>query len=258
MEISHSKIDQIHQQAFFVLILLFLIALPCTAPFFFNITPLLTALLIVNELIFWLFNIKTKNISNAYKGITTKMVLKKTLPFLFFYLIYLYGILISDKHLFDDLVQKLPFLIIPLVFAIQQPHVFSKQKIQILIWTFAVSCVVSFFILIGHAFILEEHHIDPYHYYYSNLSWRFHPTYISMIYLVAIMLLIFNCIKNNWNIKLQILTIFVSIILFIGILLLFSRSSILATILTFFVYFVYFIFIYFIFYPFFDRIFVFY
>lgn len=237
-----TKIDQFHQQTFFVLLFAFLVALPCTTPDFFNITPLITALFIINELVFLFLNIKTKTVKKAYQHLEGKTILRKTIPFLLFYLVYLYGILISDVYLFDNLVQKLPYVIMPIVFAIQKTDVLSAKKIKILIWTLTVSCLISLFILIGHAFVMEKQHFDLSHYYYSNLSWHYHPTYISMIYLISIILLIYNCIKNNWNIISQILTIFVTIFLFGGIVLLFSRSTILATILTFAIYFIYLLF----------------
>lgn len=237
-----TKIEQFHQQTFFVLLFAFLVALPCTTPDFFNITPLITALFFINELVFLFLNIKTKNVKMAYQHLERKTIWGKTIPFLLFYLVYLYGILISDVYLFDNMVQKLPYVIVPIVFAVQKTDILSAKKINMLIWTLAVSCLVSLIVLIGHAFATEEQHFDISHYYYSNLSWHYHPTYISMIYLLSVILLIYNYMEKNWNIISQILAIFITTFLFGGIVLLFSRSTILATILTIVIYFIYMLF----------------
>jgi O-antigen ligase len=112
----------------------------------------------------------------------------RLLSFTLFYLVYLIGMSYSTEYGYGwfDLEVKLSLLVFPLIFATSDLAVFTPSRAKNLLTLFIAGCITGALLLLGHAwFVTIPSGIrDPF--YYTNLSWYFHTSYIAMYYTFAI------------------------------------------------------------------------
>jgi O-antigen ligase len=85
-----------------------------------------------------------------------------------------------------DLQVKLSLLLFPVIFATSEQQIFSRSRIRILMGAFLAGCMLGSMILIGHAWLVNVRLEVPDPFYYSNLAWYFHPSYLAMYYSFAV------------------------------------------------------------------------
>jgi len=102
--------------------------------------------------------------------------------FSFLYLFYVAGLIYTTNFHYArlDLGIKFTMLLFPLIFATSDESDYRRELPGMIIKGFAIGCIAISFILYGHAlyYSFVNHSKDAF--YYSNLSWFFHPAYLAM------------------------------------------------------------------------------
>ena len=104
-----------------------------------------------------------------------------TLSFVSLYVLYILGMLYTTNYSYGwiDLGMKSSLLIFPVIFATSDFQ-FSKRETWLILKVFAAGCIAGSLLLIGRAFYFSEFLSQPGGYYYTRLSWNFHPGYYAM------------------------------------------------------------------------------
>ncbi|HTX88330.1 MAG TPA: O-antigen ligase family protein [Bacteroidales bacterium] len=194
-------------------------------PVYGRILPALIALLTLNWLLeaYWL-----KSVPGLFKE-------KERLALLAFsalYFLYLAGLLWTSDfpYAWFDLEVKLSLLIFPLIFATSPWPLLTGKESGNLIRIFALGCLTGTLILLGHSIYLSAVEHLPDAFYYSNLSWHFHPSYLSMYLALAVSNILYGFIVRR-TVKGRIrITIHVLMLLWLTtfIILLSSKAGLLA------------------------------
>jgi O-antigen ligase len=121
-----------------------------------------------------------------------------TISFVSLYVLYLIGMIYSTDYSYGwfDLEVKLSLFIFPVVFATSDPGIFTISRSRLIFGSFIAGCLVGSLILLGHAWIVNERSGLPDPFYYTNLSWYFHASYLAMYYIFGIVLTLYFLIKN--------------------------------------------------------------
>jgi O-antigen ligase len=108
--------------------------------------------------------------------------------FSFLYLFYLVGLVYTTNFQYarEDLETKFSILLFPLIFATSGFPLFSKKEWWIILRVFAAGCIAGSLLLIGRGFYNTFFLHQPGSFYYTGLSWSFHPGYYSMYLTFAI------------------------------------------------------------------------
>lgn len=154
-----------------------------------RLTPVFIALLLLN----WLLEGDFKN--------KFQIVFKNRLALLFiaFFLIHVVGLAYTenmDSGLFD-LQVKFSLLIFPIIF-VSRP--FNREQIKNMFWAFVIGSIVCSFILLTRAvytyFIFDENN-----FFYLQLSFFTHPSYIAMYFNLVIAWLMLGVFKKEQDSK---------------------------------------------------------
>lgn len=168
---------RIHQKIYFICCLLLVFLLP--------VFPKLVPAIIFIQMINWA-------VSGIYLTTIPKLLKEKwriiTLSFASLYILYLIGMLYSTDYVYGwfDLEVKLSLLVFPVIIATSDPTIFNYSRIRAFFGFFIGGCVTGSLVLIGHAWIVNERFGVPDSYYYTNLSWYFHASYLAMYYTFGI------------------------------------------------------------------------
>lgn len=168
---------RVHQEIYFICCLLLAFFLPV----FPNILPSIIFVMIVN----WV-------VSGIYLTTIPQLFKEKwrflTLSFASLYLLYLLGMLYSTDYAYGwfDLEVKLSLLIFPVIFSTSDLNIFTLSRSRLFFGSFITGCLVGSLILLGHAWIVNERLNIPDPFYYSNLAWYFHSSYLAMYYTFGI------------------------------------------------------------------------
>jgi hypothetical protein len=208
----------------------FTFALPFSTPSFtlsgthcyFNITPILTALFLVN----WLVEADFKAKYNRVK------TMKLTYPFfavISFYLLYIIGITYSSNLDFakTDILLKVPFFVLPLVILTLNSTIWKPKTSHNLLFTFAVGNLLVLCIsLINSAVHCEEGlSITCFHYYRASLF--FHPSYASMYYCFSFVIVLYFLLTRQLHSWKKVLAWIMFLLFSAEIVLLDSRTGLL-------------------------------
>jgi O-antigen ligase len=111
-----------------------------------------------------------------------------TLSFSLIYLLYLAGLLYSSnlKYGWFDVEIKLSLFIFPLLFSTLDKDTFDQPKIRIIFTMFILGCLSGSIILLSRALYSKLMYNTENSFVYSNLSWSFHPSYLSAYLTFAI------------------------------------------------------------------------
>lgn len=178
----------IHRRIFFGCCL----ALVFFIPVFGRVLPPIIAFMVLNWLVEGRF---IRNFSQFFKeSFRWKTFLLSSLFLLFFL-----GMTYSSNRQYGwfDLEIKFSLILFPLLFSTIDDSLDRKQIKRILI-AFVAGCFTGSIMLLIHAFqsYSETGRMDPFA--YTNLSWYFHPSYMSMYLSFAISILLFFIIEQ-WN-----------------------------------------------------------
>ena len=217
-ERTKMKRKEIHIKSYFVLCALFALFLPL----YKNIEPLFILLLLIN----WAIESKSSEKILFLKS-------KYLLLFVSFYLLYLVGMLWTENASFGwlDLTEKLSILIFPLIAPRLEANL-DKEKLSKILIAFVTGCFIATLVCITHACYMWFNYSENY-FYYAKLSVFFHPTYLSMYILLAIVVLFWEYfIKTDINKRKLIVLLLISWFWFF-IILLQSKAGIIIASLVF-------------------------
>jgi O-antigen ligase len=199
--IDPEKRKHVHRRIFYYLVL----SIAFFIPIYGRILPPLIFFLFLN----WL-------IEGSYIK-TLPMIWKEkkrsaVFAFSFLYLLYLVGLSYSSNMDYGwfDLEVKLALLIFPLVFATSEFPVFARQEAGTVLKVFVAGCISGSILLLGRACYNSVFLHQPGAFYYSGLSWSYHPGYYSMYLAFALsnilyFLLIRQTIKGPGQLSAHIL-----------------------------------------------------
>ncbi len=231
METTESKFDQVipqgkgrrafHRKVFYLLCLVLAFCIPIHP----KIIPPVAALMVLN----WLIE---GNYIRVFHQLLRDELRFRTLAFGFIYILYLAGMLYSSNTAYGwfDLEVKLSLLLFPLIFATSDTGSFTASGFRYILIAFVAGCFTLSVILILYSFVHYYLNGVPEAFYYRNLSWYFHPSYIAMYFTFGIAILIRSLISDRrltwrWDIlRFALVSWF-----FFFIILLSSKAGILVT-----------------------------
>lgn len=194
-----------------------------------RIVPFIIFVMTINWITEW-------NFKERFIKVIKEKDRKYTLILILLYVLYLSGLLYSENfnYAFFDLEVKLSLLIFPLILSTSGEGLFNKNYFQKIFSAFISGCSVTFIVLITRSFTgyLAGR---PDSFYYTALSWHFHPSYLSMYFTFAIAVL-FRYLLGNYSVlrvlnRVVIITIIVLFELFV--FLLSAKAGIIAMIFVF-------------------------
>lgn len=169
--------QRIHQKIFLITCLLL--------AFFLPVFPRLLPSIIVIMAANWLTSgIYLKTVPQIFKERWRLL----TLSFASLYLFYVVGMLYSTDFAYGwfDLEVKLSLLAFPVIFGLSDLRIFNYERTRLLFGSFLAGCFAGSLILLFHALIANERWGVPDAFYYTNLSWYIHPSYLAMYYTFGI------------------------------------------------------------------------
>ncbi|MDD4847377.1 MAG: O-antigen ligase family protein [Bacteroidales bacterium] len=174
------------------------------------------------------FDFKTK-----WKRLKENRLLTPFIIFAFLFLLYVVGMTYSTNIDFGvtDLILKAPILFAPLIIFSMDIKQWDFQRRKFLLLSFIVGCIIMTFISLFHSYSLLDNGWGIHNFLYTSTSCWFHPSYISMFYCFAILLITFFLIKFSPS-KFEIITaFFIKALLITEIVLLSSKSGYLSLML---------------------------
>ncbi len=170
--------------------------LSCAVAFLIPVVPRMVPLGIVLLTINWLIG---SNFRLSFREFKTNHRKKYLVLFSVFYLIYVAGLAYSANmgYAFFDLEVKLSLLIFPLIFAFSPWPLYGEDEWKKILKAFVAGCLTGALLLLVHANV--EYSMEPdYHaFLYSRLSWYIHPSYLSMYYNLAIIIIYAHVASGN-------------------------------------------------------------
>lgn len=214
--------EKVHSFTFRTLVIFFVLSLPCTSPLMaFNCTPIIAGLLFINWLLWGHFSDKWHLMRQS------KYWIPILVSFLF-YISYVYGIFICKPHSYEELFQKLPFLILPPALLLNPSFDFTSTFLKKTLSAYIIGCLLSFAILFTHAFLMNyPNEFNFVSFTYSRLSWFHHPTYITLMYIFAIFAALELLVHDNRFSIFNLFNILAIVILPIALVLLNTRGGLL-------------------------------
>ena len=207
-----------HNNIYFGLCILIAFLLPVYS----HTIPFLIILLFTNWIIDGNFSDKILFLKSKY-----------LLLFISYYILYFIGIIWTENQNagWFDLTVKLPFLVFPLI-APRLEKCLNTENLFKIVSAFVAGCFVSTLVCITHACYMWFNYSENY-FYYAKLSVFFHPTYLSMYILLAIVVLFWEYfIKTDINKRKLIVLLLISWFWFF-IILLQSKAGIIIASLVF-------------------------
>lgn len=147
--------------------------------------------------------------------------------FSFLYLFYLAGLIHTDNFQYarEDLETKLSILIFPLIFATSDLPVLERKSWQWFALAFIGGCIAGSMILLGRAVYYTFGLHQPGAFYYTGLSWSFHPGYYAMFLSLAVSILIFSLVFSRENSGRVMVTLKLLVILFFTLMIVLLSSK---------------------------------
>lgn len=230
--VNQDKRKMVHRKIFHIL----LVTIVFFIPVYGRVIPILITLLFLN----WLAEgtyIQTFPLLLRDKN---RFVL---ISFLFLYLIYLAGLSYSSNLDYGsfDMEVKLSLLIFPLIFATSESIPLPGKIIKTALAGFIAGCFFSTLLLYGHAIYTTVTGQGFNMFYYSNLSWYFHPTYLALYHVFAIAVLINWFTESHGGLsRNRLVALFLILNSFVFALLLNSKAGYISLFIVFFFYAFYF------------------
>lgn len=187
-------------------------------------------------IIFWVAEL---NFIAKFKRLKNSPIRIATLSFAILYVLYVIGLIYSDNNDYAifDLQVKLTLFVLPLFFSTVPENFFRGKRINAILITFVLGCLVSTGISLGDSVYRYSQSSSVLEFYYSNVSYFHHAGYFAMYLNFAVVILISFLIRNNnkpigkWTtLALIVLVIYFSVY----IILLSSKAGIISLMIVFF------------------------
>jgi O-antigen ligase len=151
------------------------------------------------------------------------------LSFSLLYLLYLAGLAYTKNLSYarEDMQTKLSLLLFPLMLSMTDDGIFDTKKIHTLLRTFISGVFLCTLTCLVHAFIQYFASHSKMVFYYTNLSWFQHTTYLSMYIGFTITLLFYFLLLNRMSKMIKVLIILLIVYFSVFIVLLSSKAGIL-------------------------------
>lgn len=150
------------------------------------------------------------------------------------YFIYLICLSYSEnlKYGVEDLETKLSLLIFPVILSTQDREILTRKEGFRILISFVSGCFIGSLLLLGHSWYNEAWNKIPEAFYYGNLSWFFHSTYLSMYLVFAVAIIAWMIIFRKRRLKpiVKILLLVLSIYFLLLIVLLSSKAGLISLI----------------------------
>ncbi|MCK9218543.1 MAG: O-antigen ligase family protein [Bacteroidales bacterium] len=155
-------------------------------PVWGKLVPPVIALMMLN----WLSDPRSYS---AFRRIFKEKQRLRVMGFGLIYLVYLIGLTYTSNFEYGkfDLEVKLSLLLFPLIFSTAQFPVFPGNRLRWILNFYTAGCFTGGVILLFHAWFNASFYQVQGSFYYGNLSWYFHSTYLSMYYNFAIACVIY-------------------------------------------------------------------
>ena len=223
---------EIHLKTYRILLYIFAFVIPFSTPslmhsqgrhFYFNITPMLLGLFLLNWLLEADFKAKFRQVREN----------KLTFPFfaaIGFYGIYLIGLIYSTNMELGkaDILLKIPFLLFPLLIFTIDAKMWNPKMAQNLLYTFVLGNLSTLLISLVHSFLRCDEIFSITYFHYMNASLFFHPSYASMYYCFAFVIVLYFLINKKLCLWKKITAWFMFLLFPSEIVLLDSRTGQLA------------------------------
>lgn len=143
---------------------------------------------------------------------------------LFIFMLLVLGTTYTEhpEEAWNEIGIKLSFLLFPLLSLIT-PTLDSSNLSKIR-YAFVTGCFLFMAIALCHAVWIVIQHPDWYYFTYDRLSWYIHPTYAATYQALALFILIYEGLKNNWLTGRKWLHLFAVVLLLVFIALLSSKA----------------------------------
>jgi O-antigen ligase len=220
------KIDRpgLHRKIYLILMM----GIAFCIPVYGRLLPPLIVLLVLNWLIEGRY-VKTLPL------LFSEIPRLKIFSFSILYFFYLIGLIYSQNLDFGlfDLQVKLSLFIFPIVFATTESSLFNKEKVEKILKAFILGCLTGTLILLSHSFYKTfDLHLDN-AFYYTRLSWSFHPSYMAMYLTFSVSILtMFLMMKGKVFTGLKKTALILLILYFIVFIILLSSKAGLIGLLT--------------------------
>jgi O-antigen ligase len=156
---------------------------------------------------------------------------RNTALFSAIYIVYLFGMLYTSDYSFGwfDLEIKFSLLIFPLIFSTLDQNAPDRDAIRKFLMAYVAGCILGSLILIIHAGIREFGYGITDSFFYTNLSWSFHPSYFAMYLTFACAILFEYIFFSGKHVTAWKTAALLALVVFFGIMifLLSSRGGIL-------------------------------
>jgi O-antigen ligase len=177
------------------------LALSFAIPIHDKIVPLIIALIGIN----WLLEFKIREKMMRLRNIGDQKIL--LLPMVL-YFVYIIGTFYSTQlrgqsGAIFDLEVKLSLVLFPLFFSTIDFSKLGNDFFKQVLKAFVYGCLVSSIIIINKAVMDYFKEQDSSVFYYSNLSWLHHPSYLALYFTFAIAILLTWIMKNGNKIILK-------------------------------------------------------
>jgi O-antigen ligase len=154
------------------------------------------------------------------------------LSFALFYLLYLIGMGWSANGVYGwfDLEIKLSLLLFPLIFSsLPSSLLMNRNKVM---FAFTAGCISGSLLMLGHAAwnFIENHQTGAW--YYIELGWIIHPSYISMYLNLAIVFLLMEYQQAGTTRRMKAGLVALVLLFMMMILLLSSKAGVIALLIT--------------------------
>jgi len=188
-------------------------------PIYDKVTAVLIAILLLNWLIEGRFRQKFKSIQNN-KG------RRNLFLFSVLYLVYVIGLIYSENlgYAFSDLETKLSILIFPLIFSTINFEWFKGKLKQFLYAFICGSFLISIILLTRSAFNYIGSN-DTSAFFYGQLSWYHHASYIALFLVFSISILLIFLIEKNDTLPAALKRGFPILIFYFSVIIIFLSSK---------------------------------
>jgi len=122
-----------------------------------------------------------------------------TLSLSLIYILYMIGLFYTTNYsfgIFDGEI-KLSLFVFPLLFATSCDGLFTVRRMEQIMKAFIAGCFAGSLMLLAHAYYAWFNYHNANSFYYTELSWFFHSTYLSMYYDFAIVILLFRGLLDD-------------------------------------------------------------
>ena len=215
----------VHKQIFFISCLL----LAFFIPVFPRVLPAIILIMVLNWLVSGIY---LTTLPRLIKG--TGQI--RLLWFTSLYILYMIGMLYSADYGYGwfDLEVKMSLFIFPVIFATSDLSDFDASGTRFFSGAYIAGCLAGSLLLFGHAWLANDYRGVPNPYYYTNLSWYYHSSYLAMYYTFGIGIALVYLVRDFKH-QAFLKTIFLSLVityLEVLIFLLSSKAGVISLVLT--------------------------